>query len=203
MSFSAEYFASKTDVSRETLERLELYASLLVKWQKKINLIAPGTVDEMWHRHFYDSAQLADYIPEKSTAIIDLGSGAGFPGLVLACMGYDSVTLVESDLRKTLFLKEVIRETSLNTTVINARVETLELKGDVITARALAPLDKLLSYSVPLLDDGGKCLFLKGETSDKELATAREHWQFSSRSHPSKTSEAGHIIEISALECFT
>lgn len=203
MSFDATDFAAQTDVSRETLERLEIYAALLTKWQKKINLIAPGTVNEMWQRHFYDSAQLATYIPQKSASLLDLGSGAGFPGLVLACMGYSSVSLIESDLRKTLFLKDVIRETGVKADVINARAETVEVRGDIITARALAPLDKLLSYAVPLLNDGGKCLFLKGETSKDELATARQSWQFSVVTHPSQTSDAGSILEISDLKCFT
>ncbi|MGM0422223.1 MAG: 16S rRNA (guanine(527)-N(7))-methyltransferase RsmG [Pseudomonadota bacterium] len=203
MSFGATDFAAQTNVSRETLERLEIYAALLTKWQKKINLIAPGTVDEMWQRHFYDSAQLAAYIPQKSANLLDLGSGAGFPGLVMACMGCSSVTLIESDLRKTLFLKDVIRETGVKADVINARAETVEVRGDIITARALAPLDKLLSYAVPLLNHGGKCLFLKGETSKDELTTVRQSWQFSVVTHPSQTSDTGSILEISDLKCFT
>lgn len=196
MNFGIEAFTVKTNVSRETRARLEIYAALLVKWQKKINLVAASSLSDMWWRHFYDSAQLLDYIPDRKARIVDLGAGAGFPGLVLACMGCSAVTLVESDLRKTLFLKEVARQTGVEVTVLNSRIEDLALEADIITARALAPLDQLLDYARPLLSDKGKCLFLKGESSAQEITLAQKKHQFTAQNHISRTDEKARIVEI-------
>jgi len=147
---SAQEFAVAAGVSRETLAKLERYADLLLKWQPRINLVAPDTLPTVWHRHFLDSAQLLPLIPESARQIVDLGSGAGFPGLVLALCGEGkfAVDLYEADSRKAAFLASVIRETKAPAQVIQTRLETTDLSyAHVITARALAPLPALLEMA--------------------------------------------------------
>jgi 16S rRNA (guanine527-N7)-methyltransferase len=153
-----EEFRAATDVSRETLARLETYAALLTKWSGAINLVGRDTLREAWQRHFLDSAQLMDLLPPlpegRERRILDLGSGAGFPGLVLAILGAGPVTLVESDAKKAAFLREAARITGAPAEVACARIESLlpsEILPDVVTARALAPLPKLLELAEPFL----------------------------------------------------
>src|ERR1700722_13861594 len=135
------------NVSRETIERLTIYQNLLKEWQQKVNLVSSSTLPHMWERHFQDSLQLLPYLPRENASLIDLGSGAGFPGLVLALSRPETlkVTLIESDLKKCLFLEIVSRETKISVTIIRERIEALRetLKGDIITARGLAPLSLL------------------------------------------------------------
>ena len=165
--YGAGEFAKQFNVSRETLEKFKLYETLLIKWQKKINLVAPSTVKDIWLRHFADSAQIKDNL-SIDDQIADIGAGAGFPGLVLAIFGFN-VTLIESDQRKSMFLKTVMRALSLeNCTVMNQRIEDVDQKFDVVTARALAPLDKLFDLSYPLINQG-KLLFLKGANWQDEI----------------------------------
>ena len=147
---------------------LEIYDSLLLKWQAKINLVGPSTLDQVWWRHFADSAQLLAFAPEARTWA-DLGSGGGFPGLVLALLlkstGNAEVTLVESDSRKAAFLREVSRETSAPATVVNQRMERLDIaRPDIVTSRALAPVARLSGAIRPWLDSGTTGLFLAGES---------------------------------------
>lgn len=175
-----------TAVSRETLGRLERYAALLAKWTRAINLIGPATLPDLWRRHFLDSAQLLRYLPPtpegRPRVIADLGSGAGFPGLVLAILGAGEIHLVESDRRKAQFLREVSRETAAGARVHEGRIEELSpLCADCITARALAPLDRLVDYALPHLAPAGVLLFLKGAEAAAELTAARARWSMPER----------------------
>ena len=156
-ALTSEAFREITGVSRETLARFESYAALLKKWNPRINLVAESTLADLWRRHFLDSAQLQALLPpapeNRPLEIVDLGSGAGFPGLVLAILGAGTVTLLESDQRKTTFLREAARLTNTEIIVINQRIEAISaIPADVVTARALAPLPRLLSLAAPFLE---------------------------------------------------
>ena len=169
-ALSGTDFQAATGVSRETLHRLEVYRQLLIRWQKAINLVGRGTLDDIWRRHFLDSAQLIDLAPPAPGPWLDLGSGAGFPGLVLAILGAADVRLVESDGRKCTFLREAARATGAPVTVLQARVETLAPVGAaVITARALAPLTRLVPLAARHARPKTVGLFLKGAGVDDEI----------------------------------
>lgn len=194
---SPEDFQAKTGVSRETLDRLRIYADLLVKWQLRINLVGPDTVPILWQRHFLDSAQLFPLLPHPASPLVDMGCGAGFPGLVLAIMGVSDVHLIESDSRKCAFLREVARLTGTSVTVHNARIEAVApLGAQVVTARALASLEKLLNWAEPHLLPGGHCLFLKGKGSEDELTLASKEWNITSERVPSQTDPTGTILHL-------
>ena len=193
-------FISQLNVSRETLDLFLLYAEILAKWQAKINLISGSTIDNVWSRHFLDSAQLYDLVPRGAKTILDIGSGAGFPGMVLAVMGVKNVTLVEADSRKCLFLSEVLRQTGTHANIVNCRIE--EFDGgcyDIITARALAPMDKLLTYINPHFGPSTKGIFLKGEQVDRELTKAKKQWKLEYRAVPSITNDRGSIIMLEKI----
>jgi len=187
------------DVSRETVEKFEIYKRLLLKWQKAINLVSETTLEELDTRHFLDSTQLIKYIPNKNIVLADMGSGAGFPGMVLALLGVREVHLIESDVRKATFVREVSRETSTKVFVHDDRVEDVTIeKVDLVTARALATLSDLLRLSSRLAP-GARCLFLKGEKTEEELEKARKRFSFKAELHQSLTDETGKIVDI----CFT
>lgn len=197
-------FAKAFAVSHETMERLKLYEKLLIQWQKAVNLVAPNTLGEIWSRHFADSAQLFALAPHKKTWV-DLGSGAGFPGLVIAILlanQPDSVVhLIESNSRKCAFLSEVARQTGAPARVHNARIADVARSGvvplaDVVTARALAPLDALLELALPFFGDASAGLFLKGREAASEIADARARWTFDVQFHPSRSDPGGQILEI-------
>jgi 16S rRNA (guanine527-N7)-methyltransferase len=196
--FDAEAFRRATDVSRETLERLTAYAALLGKWQRSVNLVSASTLPDLWRRHFLDSAQLAPLLPGASPSrCLDMGAGAGFPGMVLAVMGAGSWTLVEADGKKIAFLREVARVTGTSVTLLQQRLETLHgLALDVVTARACAPLPRLLDYAAPLLAPGGQALFLKGREAAAELAAARGAWTFEAELLPSVTDPEARIVRM-------
>lgn len=197
---SAADFQAQTGVSDDVLARLTLYADLLVKWQAKINLVGSDTLPDLWSRHMLDSAQLAAFI-EPGAKVADLGSGAGFPGLVLAIMGGADVHLVESDQKKCAFLREVNRVTEAGAEIHSARIEALEpLDADVVTSRALASLDKLLGYGNIHRLSTGKCLFLKGKRWMEELTDAQKHWKIGSLNHPSRTDAEGRVLELFEIE---
>ncbi len=190
-------------VSRETVERLRAYAALLEKWQARINLVSAKTLPALWRRHMLDSAQLVPLLPAGARVVVDIGSGAGFPGLVLAAAGVPEVHLIESDARKCAFLREAARAMGVPATVHNARIEAVApFPADVVTARALAPLDKLLGYAEPFLarpvdsGDSGECLFLKGRTADDELTLASKGWIMSVDRVPSLSDPDGLILRI-------
>ena len=167
---SIEDFRKRSGVSRETLSRLKAFHGHLTKWQRAINLVAGGSLPDFWRRHVLDSAQLFDLAPADARIWVDLGSGAGFPGLILAILGAPDMHLVESDQRKCAFLLEAARITETDVTVHNVRIEALEpLAADVITARALAPVPKLLDLASRHAKPGTVALFPKGEGVDKEL----------------------------------
>ena len=188
------------DVPRETIERLEVYAELLRRWNPKINLVSPSTLVDLWTRHMTDSLQLSG-LAKAEGHWMDLGSGGGFPGLVIAIANADrtasTITLVESDQRKATFLRTVIRETGISADVIARRIETVQpLSADVLTARALAPLDMLLSFAERHRTADGICLFPKGATWTQEVAAAEVNWRFRYEAVPSKTNAASVILKI-------
>lgn len=190
-------------VSRETAEKLNIYNNLLLKWQKAINLVSPTTVEDAALRHFYDSGQLFRYVLDPDVKLADMGSGAGFPGLVLALLGVREVHLIESDVRKATFLREVSRETGAPVTVHDKRVEDCSIPAlDVISARALAPLKDLLSHMNHLTASGHPpCygLFAKGAQHEEEIAKARKQWDFELESFASETEPASRILRIKNL----
>lgn len=194
---SPQDFWRATGVSRETLDRLSAYAELLTKWQARINLVGPDTLPEMWSRHFFDSAQVFPVLPQSIHRLVDMGCGAGFPGLVLAIMGAPDVHLIESDARKCAFLREVARVTATAVTIHNKRIEAVEpLGADVVTARALAPLDKLLGWAERHLLPGGHALFLKGRGVEDELTLACKEWNISLERIPSQSDPSGMLLHL-------
>jgi 16S rRNA (guanine527-N7)-methyltransferase len=254
-------FAAAFDVSRETIERFNLYERLLRQWQKAVNLVASGTLDAIWHRHFADSAQLVRLAPPGVRSWIDLGSGAGFPGLVVAILLAESpaarglplpaprqaipefrqrgervgvrgsdkhgaefgtaphpsplpaeergegirVTLIESDARKCAFLREVARQTSVAVDILSTRAESVRTPVNeglprIVSARALAPLDRLLGLAAPLSPPGTTLLLLKGKEALKELQMAEKTWKFDVALVPSVTDRHGRIAVIVNLE---
>ena len=192
-------------VSRETGERLDILARELRRWQQVKNLVGPGTLDRVWTRHIGDSLQLLDLTPEARTWV-DLGSGAGFPGLVLGIAALERdmrVDLVESNGRKCAFLRHVVRLTGAPVTVHQARVEAVIgrfVGADVVTARALAPLAQLLAWAEPLLTTGTTGLFPKGREVEAELTEARKSWRFEAELIPSRTDSEGRIVRIHSLK---
>ncbi|MCC0007416.1 MAG: 16S rRNA (guanine(527)-N(7))-methyltransferase RsmG [Hyphomicrobiaceae bacterium] len=207
-------FQTLFDVSRETLGRLETYAALLRQWQKTINLVAPKTLDDLWLRHFADSAQLVRLVPTSTRQLVDLGSGGGFPGLVLAILLAEreppaaqpvKVLLIESDLRKSAFLREVARQTRIAVDIMSSRIESITNSdsvdsADVITSRALAPLPRLLALSSPLWGQDTTGLFLKGRTAEQEVAEAHRDWSFEYVLEPSMTERDARIVMIRKLK---
>lgn len=196
----ASGFQESTDVSRETLDRLTAYADLLRKWQPKINLVGPTTLPDLWQRHFLDSAQLFPLLPEGTHTLADIGTGAGFPGLVLAILGVPEVHLIESDSRKCAFLREAARVTGTAVTVHNKRIEAVTgLACDVVTARALAPLETLLGWAVPLLRQGGHCVFLKGQNVEGELTDTTKYWKMRTERFDSRSDPGGVVLRIGEI----
>ena len=192
-------------VSRETELRIELFAQLLFLWNEKISLIGPSTAAKVWTRHIADSLQLLPLVPGAETWL-DVGSGAGFPGMVIACAlaGRPGtiVHLVESNARKATFLREAIRLTKVRAQVHNLRIEQLNIhssvngKIDVVTARAVAPLTRLLDYAEPYLARGARGLFPKGQNVEHELAEASTGWNIDAELIPSLTDEQGRIVLV-------
>ncbi len=196
-----------TPVSRETSHRLDRFVALLLQWQKSVNLIAPSTVPSLWTRHVADSLQLLPLVPDARTWV-DLGSGAGFPGMALACALADTpgaaVHLVESNLKKSAFLREATRVTGAPAIVHAVRVEdfveSFRGRADVVTARALAPLKSLLDQSFELLRAGGAGLFPKGQDVEAELTEATKCWNMTVTLVPSLTDSKGRIVVVRGLE---
>lgn len=193
----AEGLAALIPVSRETIACLEEYLALLERWQKTINLVGRSTLEDPWRRHVLDCAQLVRFLPQERGQIADLGSGAGLPGVILAILGVPCVHLVESDRRKAQFLRETARQLDLrNVTIHAARSETLTLKVNVITARALAPLPLLLELAVPLLEPGGRLVLLKGRSAAEELVEGRRWWSMQASIHSSMADDDGSVLVL-------
>ncbi len=195
-------FTAALPVARETMEKLERYAALLVEENEKINLVAASTLPHLWVRHIFDSAQLFPLLPSpKTVRLVDLGSGAGFPALVLAIMGVGEVHCIESTGKKARFLERVTTELDLPVTVHQERIEKSKgLKADVVTARALAALPDLLGLAAPFMKKGTCCLFLKGEKADAELTEAQKYWTFKAEKTRSMTSKTGLILRLYDLK---
>lgn len=188
-------------VSRETIEKLEIYISLLQQWNKKINLVSQQGMDQVWKRHVYDSFQLIRYLDSSVKSIADLGSGGGFPGLILALSTDIPVILIESDMRKTIFLREVLRQTKTQATVLCQRIENVNaISADVVTARALTSLTQLLEFSKNILNKNGYCLFLKGRSVNLEIEEAQKDWKINYKTFSSQTNADGVIVKINQFE---
>jgi 16S rRNA (guanine527-N7)-methyltransferase len=197
---SREAFGERLGVSRETLERLTIHLDLLRRWQPAINLVGRATLADPWRRHFLDSAQLARHLPDAATNLADLGSGAGFPGVVLALLGVSGVHLIEADRRKAQFLREVARATGAPVVIHAERVERMQgWPAAVITARALAPLPRLLELAQNFLSADSVCLFLKGRSAERELTEARVSWHMVATTFPSVSEPTGMVVQLRGI----
>ena len=193
-------FVRATDVSRETAARLEAYGALLEKWNRSINLVSRAGMADLWRRHMLDSAQILDLIPAGSKRLVDLGSGAGFPGLVLAILGVEGVELIESDGRKCAFLAEAARLAGVSVIIHNQRIEEMAPSpADVITARACASLEKLCHYAARFWAPHTCLSALKGAHIDEELTEATKCWSMQAERHPSLTDPKATVICIRQL----
>ncbi len=198
-------FIEEYNVSCETFDQLKTYQALLNEWQEKFNLVSRSSLEDAWNRHFLDSAQLINFMPEDAKTLADFGSGAGFPAMVLAIMvkektPYLKITLIESIKKKTLYLNEVAKKTNTPVTIINDRIENIApQKFDIITSRAMTALSELLKYAFPFCKKKTVCLFPKGKNYAAELAEAHKHWRFNCRIEPSKVSDEGKILIITDI----
>lgn len=192
------------DVSHETIHRLTALVALLVEWQKRMNLVSAASLNEVWQRHVADSAQLAALIPAEAKTLVDLGSGAGFPGLVLAILlsGQEGFKahLIESTGKKCDFLRTAIEATKAPAKVHQGRIEeTKRIAADVITARACAPLSELLSYAKRFATPHSLCVFPKGKGAEAELTQVQRSWRIAYKLVPSRTDPASRIIVVRGL----
>lgn len=198
----AASFAAATGATDDQIADLVRFLELLSQWNEVMNLVGPKTLPEFWNRHAWDSAQLVKYAPD-ALVWADLGAGAGFPGLVLAILGKGRedfhVHLVESMAKRCRFLTEVVEALDLPATVHNDRAENLQLAVDIVTARACAPLVRLLGYARPYLQDGAVGLFLKGQDVAAEMSEAARSWEFEADVIPSKSDERGRIVRVRRL----
>lgn len=206
VALGRERFEAACDVSRETLTQLDAYAVLLEKWNPKINLVSKSTLPDLWVRHFLDSEQVWKLAGRGDGRWVDLGSGGGFPGIVAAILSKGSgrnfsFVLVEADKRKSAFLRSVAHQLDLPVDVQSKRIEELEpLAADILTARALAPLPKLLSYAERHLDRGGVALLQKGANYRSELAETLEKWVFQSEVYPSITDGSAVVLKLGDIK---
>jgi 16S rRNA (guanine527-N7)-methyltransferase len=195
-----QVLSDKFGVSRETEERLRDFVALLLQWSEKLNLIAPRDRESLRTRHVADSLQLLPLVRDHAPPFVDLGSGAGFPGLVLAIASGQHVHLIEADQRKAAFLREAARIAAATVTVHARRIEAVTLPPvSVVTARALAPLPKLLALAQPFLKPDGVLLALKGRNAKQELTTVQAHWNMRVAATPSRTDPAASILQISDI----
>lgn len=200
MTLTAEGFARITHVSRETLSRLEDYVRLLSAWNNRINLVGRNTIGDVWQRHILDSAQILHHLRPNSRTIVDIGSGAGLPGLILSILGMSEVHLVESDRRKGIFLAEAIRLTRAPATLHVRRAETMmPMPVDVVTARACASLGDLLDLAQPFIGPHTICLFLKGKGVAAELTEAAKDWNMLAETLPSVADKSGCILKVEGV----
>lgn len=203
---TVEGFLSARPVSRETLARLETYHELLVRWNATINLVAPASITAAWSRHFLDSTQVFDLAPDVTTGNwVDIGSGGGFPGMVAAILAAQErpdlkITLVESDQRKAAFMRTVARQTGVQLSILTDRAETLPpMNADILSARAVAPLEDLLAFAALHLRPGGCAVFPKGARHSQEIAQALEKWRFTYEKHQSITDPDAVVLMIKEI----
>lgn len=198
----ADLQAGATHVSRETSERLAAYTALVRKWNSAINLVASSTLDELWTRHFADSIQLYEFAQPRGGSWVDLGSGGGFPGAVVAVLAAEKapdlrVTCIESDIRKCEFLRTVARETGVPFGILSRRIEdSPPQNADYLSARALVALDTLLSHAERHLSPDGTALFLKGKSWQDEVAEARRNWRFDMTTQASRTQDGAALLKV-------
>ena len=188
-------------VSRETIERFEAYQAILTKWAPRINLVGASTLASFWDRHILDSAQILPLASPEAKTWVDFGSGAGFPGLVIAALVQSrdgaQVTLIEASTKRCSFLREAARAMQVRVDIVNDKLENVTPRPvDIITARAFTALDRLLAYSAPWQGPQTQALFPKGEEVSGELAQASTNWRFKSTIHPSASDVRGCIVEI-------
>ncbi|MFU7502559.1 MULTISPECIES: 16S rRNA (guanine(527)-N(7))-methyltransferase RsmG [unclassified Candidatus Tisiphia] len=186
------------NVPREILDALKKYQSLTLKWNKTINLVSCNTEREFWVRHILDSLQLMKYINNQNIHLIDVGSGGGFPGIVLSIAGIKNVTLVESDVRKSIFLLQASKISTNKVNVVNQRIENVKLDCDILTSRACAQLEKIFVYTQHI-NVRNKYLLFKGEQYQKEIEIAKKRWSFCHSMYDSETSDNSKILEISNI----
>ncbi len=203
-AFGPEEFAALSAVSRETLLRLKAYAGMLAEWNARQNLVSRSSLAEVWRRHFWDSAQLAALVPPRAGSLVDLGSGAGFPGLVLAEMLRDrpnlKIVLYEATQKKCQFLKAVATKLKLSPEIRCTRIEDAPPEPfDVVTARACKPLPQLLAYAQRFWTPDTVGLLLKGQNVEVELTEAHKSWRMEVQRHPSRSDSAGIILELREL----
>jgi 16S rRNA (guanine527-N7)-methyltransferase len=202
MMRAEERVVGGVDVSRETLDTLKAFENQVRRWNAAINLVSKNSLDDLWSRHIADSAQIFRACPTIATTWVDLGSGGGFPGLVVAILAREAkpelnVTLVEADVRKATFLRQASQALGLNVTVLSARIESLSpQKADVLSARALASLSELLSYAESHLQPDGTAIFPKGARYAEELAQAREAWDFDVEAIPSASDKDAAVLVV-------
>jgi len=194
-------FATQLNLSSDIFDKFLAYQGLLEKWQRRINLVSNSTLPDLWRRHFLDCGQLVSLIPAESRALVDLGSGAGFPGLVLALLlpseNRPDIHLIEADSRKATFLSEANRILETRVTIHARRIESvMDLKADVITARALAPLERLLTQAERFMTPETVCLFLKGENVSDELTDAAKEWKMNTVETASITHDQARILSL-------
>ena len=199
--YGPEAFAEEFSISRETLSRVKCYVDLLAQWQDKMNLIGPNTLPHVWSRHILDSAQLLNCLPahvsRETTTWVDLGTGAGLPGVVLALLGVKKVHLVDSSAKRCAFLRNVVRKLELPAEVHCSRIEDLEsIPADYVTSRALAATSKLVTYAQPFLKETGEILLLKGQDVEDELTQTAISRNMSIERYPSRTDPRGVILRI-------
>lgn len=204
-----EDIAEAFGVSRESLDRLKAYVALLSQWQSRINLIGPASPAEIWTRHVADSLQLLPLIGRKAGRLVDLGSGAGFPGLVLAIVlsgeAGNTIQLIETNGKKVAFLRQAARITNSSARIHQGRIEQMGAEtvggvADIITARALARLDTLVAMAAPFAGPHTRALFHKGQDVDRELTETTKSWRIDATKHPSRVDPSGCIVEIRGFE---
>lgn len=194
------------DVSRETLEKLQAYVAMIEKWNPAINLVARSTLGQIWQRHIADSLQVAEFLTQDQRLWCDIGSGGGLPGLVVAILAHDltpglRVDMVEVDQRKSVFLRQVVRELGLTCRVHTSKIEDLPpMSAEVLSARALAPLSSLCAYAKQHLAEGGVAIFPKGAQFASELNEAQKHWSFSVEQVESKTDPQARLLVLREIE---
>lgn len=201
----SEYILEEINVSRETLDRLREFEKILLKWNPRINLVSKNSLEHLWNRHILDSSQVFKCVDTLGSTWVDLGSGGGFPGIVVAILGHEiapdmKVTLIESDQRKSAFLRAAARECGVSVSVISDRIEQVTPQGaSVLSARALADLNTLLGFSERHLAENGVALFPKGQSWKKEVEEARQQWRFEVEPITSLTEPDAVILKINGV----
>ncbi len=195
-----EFIIKDYNLNKRQIILIEKYLHKLKETNKSLNLVGDSTIAQAWDRHVNDSLQLSKYMVNKNSSIIDLGTGAGIPGILLSILGYNNILLVDSKLKKINFIKEFVKENKLSTKYLCARIENLKNnKFDFIICRAFAPLVKLLDYSLIFTKKNTSLLFLKGRSVNKEIKNAKKNFKFKNRVFKSKSLGGGFVLQISNL----